>query len=141
VRRMTWLLAVATIVTSLASPAMGRGNKSGRQTVRGQVKAPSPAQCVNGAVVDATLHFAVRSDPVFTDGFKVATATGGEPFTLESHEEMSDLDIVFLLVGAESTSFETRGLGGEAGVVPADAVRAYVCAIIGADVSFTYRAG
>jgi hypothetical protein len=129
-------LALVTTITS--------AHANGYQEEHGLLVAPSPGRVagiyiegcpgVSGAtlgwIAGTTLHpsFAVRS------------STWGLPFVVAPAAATANVDITFMRAGS-AVLYSTNKLGGEQGIVPAGATRAYVCLSYGPPTPFTYRAG
>jgi hypothetical protein len=164
-------LASIVVVAALASAPLpaGAAKKAKQQRVEGSVLLPAPFYGDTGSCF-AGLHRRIftlagdQSNGVVGYAFDIDPATWNKNFVLEvvDSAQPADLDIYMYIrfpaveewpndpVNAGtpvSVDYKTRAVGGEAGKVPEEAVRAIVClyggdqGTTGLDASFLYRAG
>jgi hypothetical protein len=139
------MLAVGLALTSMLT--MSVGNAAVLQKEHGQTLVPHVGKVfgirVDGCpgIVAANVQFAtgVSVHP----SFAVKSVTWGHAFTVEPRKYagryLANIDITFLRSGG-SVAFAKGKLGGEKGIVPVGATRAYVCLAYGVPSRFTYRA-
>jgi hypothetical protein len=144
------------MVAALVAAPLGvaQAGKAAPQHVEGSIAVPQPMPADGTCVYRAQRSLMAQgggSAPNGTVGytFDVDPKTAGKPFKLEVADG-AGMDISFYTdlgdatdptTAPANTAFETPGVGGEAGKVPAGFPIAFVCMTDGANSTFMYMAG
>jgi hypothetical protein len=161
VKKLVGLGTAALLAVSMVSAPTHAAPK--QQVVEGDIAMMAPfygdqlATCYSGAHRRMAVLTQEQVNGVVGYSFDVDPATIGKPFVLEATGGQGgvDLDITFYTefgTAEQATdtafaptnySFETRGAGGESGVIPkgVEWTKAIVCMHTGAGATFTYTAG
>ena len=150
-RKIIALLAAATVVALPVGQATAA--KAKKQTVKGTIAVPQPyaadGTCIYRAQRALFTYAGASSNGQVGYTFPINKKTVGKPFKL-TVADGSGMDISFYTDLGDPTDpttapanypYETPGLGGEKGKVPAGYKYVFVCMTDGANASFTYTAG
>jgi hypothetical protein len=152
-------LMVLALVALLALPVFAGTATAGKKKVKpvvveGSVMLPQPyaadGTCFyRGQRAWMSISGGAAPNGIFGYTFDVDPKTVGKKFTLDVSDG-AGMDIVFYTefgdatdptVAPANTGYETPGVGGEKGTVPAGYPIAFVCMTEGQNATFTYTAG
>jgi hypothetical protein len=151
-KRVLALVSGAIMLLSLAGGTAIAGKKAAHQHVEGSIVIPQGTQGAAGCVyrTQRALYIAM-GDAIngnFGYTFQVDPKTVGKAFKIDVSSG-AGVDLQFYAeLGTDPTAdapanmgYETPGLGGEKGIVPAGLPNVFVCLTDGANATFSYLAG